>query len=158
METTDKQILAGVMTAKEIEESHAKLAKLGADGSKAREYAFDFMRLATVANKFRFHDKVDLSDYWASADQFLQTARAVRDTHGFTFERISSGIEWLKDNGFDYTYGRLDIQALVVDAKIQIDKRFEAGKLAEEKAKSGQKDGKKESWQDKPSYNKPYSD
>jgi len=155
MEINQTQILDGIMTEHEIAESYAKLANLGAEGSKAREIAFDFMRLATVANKFRFHDKQDLSDYWASADQFLSQARAVKDTHGFTFERISSGIVWLKDNGFDYTYGRLDISALVLDAKIQLTKRLEADRQAQEQAKQRSEDerkcrksGKKGGWND----------
>ena len=153
------------MTAQEIDESHSKLAKLGAEGSKAREIAFDFMRLATVANKFRFHDKVDLSCYWACADQFASTALAVKDTHGFTFERISSGMEWLKDNGFDYTYGRLDITALVTDAKIQIRKRMDADRQAQELAKQradderkGRKSGGKTGWKDLSAPSVPYSD
>lgn len=149
MDITSSKILKGVMTAQEIAETHEKLDKLGKEGSNARTIAFDFMRLATLANKFRFHDKVELSDYFASADQFLSTALAVRDTHGLTFDRISSGIEWLKDNGFDYTYGRLDIQALVVDAKVQIGKRKEweeARKAEQSKPKTSKKT---ESWQDR---------
>jgi hypothetical protein len=116
MEITANSILSKIMSAEEIADTHAKLATLGAEGSKALECATDFMKVATMANTFRFHKQENLFDYVSSTEQFLRQLKAVKEKHGFTNNRISSGIEWLKKHGFDFTYGRLDIDAIAKDA------------------------------------------
>jgi len=142
-----------LLTVQELEETKAKLLKIGPDGSKIRAMAFDFMRLASSANRCRFEGHADKFEKWARYDDFLSTLMAVRDMHRFTNARINSGIEWLKDQGFDYTYGHLDVNFVAQDAIQAINERERYRKEQEEKAKTGSscKNGQKQQathWQD----------
>jgi hypothetical protein len=136
-----------LLTVQELEETKAKLLKIGPEGSKVREIAFYFMQVATAANRARFEHK-DQFDKWASYDGFLSQLQAVRDRYRFTNARINSGIEWLKEQGFDYTYGHLDVNFVAQDAIQAINERERYRKEQEEKAKNGNKanNGQKQKW------------
>lgn len=137
MYTTDQDILSHIMSQADIEATKANLLKLGQEDSKERQCAFGLMALGTLLNKFRFHDQADKLDYCSCAEQFLLQLKATKDTYNLNNNRINDGLNWLKENGFEYLYGLTDIEPVAQEAFNVLNKRSEY--LADAKKSSASK-------------------
>jgi hypothetical protein len=143
METTANAILKGVMTQKEIDESHAKLATIGAEGSQARKIAFDLMKLAESIRQANIPNQ-DFYYETAHFEQFAFHLHAFKKVHGLENAKIRDGLNWLKEQGLlEQSFAIPDcLETMRIRARCKVLDRKQRLEKAVKDAQDGKKSGK----------------
>jgi len=139
----------GLMTQSDIDSTHERLAKIGAEGSIARQVAFEFAVLASMISDAT-RGGHDFYEKAGKLEQCWLKIRAIRDRFNFTNERIESGLTWAKEQGIiEASFYVPDINFLIVEAQRLIKER--SIKAEEAKTAGTKKNGQKQQathWQD----------
>jgi hypothetical protein len=141
--------LIGLMTKADIDATNERLAKIGADGSVARQVAFEFSILASMISDAT-RGGHDFYEKAGKLEQCWLKIRAIRDRFNFTNERIESGLTWAKEKGIiEASFYVPDVNFLIVEAQRLIKERLVKSKEA--KTAGTKKNGQKQQaqhWQD----------
>jgi hypothetical protein len=120
MEITREKMLEGRMTEAEISETYARLEKIGAEGSAARNSIFDLDTLARIIKDAIVPNQITCYET-AHYEQALLKIRQIRDCYRFSNRRIESGLNWMKQNGLlDANYWIPSIAAVIERAETLI--------------------------------------
>lgn len=131
MDTNTKRMLHGLMTEQEIAETSDKWSKVGTEGSRERDCAFDLLRLSYHIEQAGIPNQLPTYEA-ANCEQFLFVLRAVRETYKLTNKKIEDGLNWLKTLGLlpgDWYIPSID--DLVARSKIALNKRTNKGNTTE---------------------------
>jgi hypothetical protein len=85
-----------LLTARQISETHERLAKIGTPESIARRTAQDLLILATLIEQATIPNQKWLY-LCSNLEQFMMKLIAIKQTYNLTTAKVRDGLRWLKD-------------------------------------------------------------